>query len=110
MSCGPFWGTKCWRILTIIIAILLLVWSITTMISAYLSGSPLWWYQSTIVIYAIALFGLVLLIKEGLDALNNAVKYGIHPNKEDWESDEVPSTPYSQPSEPVRTYDNDEYE
>lgn len=107
MSCGPCWGTKCWRTLTIVVAIVLLIWSIVTMVSAYLSGSPLWWYQSTIVIYAIALFGLVLLVKEGLDALNNVMKYGLRPNKNEWESVDVPPATYSESSEPIRTYDDD---
>lgn len=102
MPTGPIWGSKCWRTLTIVVAILLLAWGIITMVTAYLSGQELWWYQSTIVFYAIALFGLVLLVKEGLDALNNATKYGIHPDKSQWE-DENPS-----PTDLIRTYDEPE--
>lgn len=108
MPIGPLWGSKCWRTLTIVIAILLLVWSITTMISAYFSGSPLWWYQSTIVLFAITLFGLVLLVKEGLDAFNNAAKYGVRPDKSKWEGSEIlPETVGSQ-TDYTRSYDEPE--
>jgi hypothetical protein len=69
------------------------------MITAYVSGQELWWYQSTIVFYAIALFGLVLLIKEGVDAFNNVMRYGRHPDKSEWES--IGDSPRT---EPVRTY------
>lgn len=104
MPTGPIWGSKCWRTLTIVVAILLLAWGILTMITAYLSGQDLWWYQSTIVFYAIALFGLVLLVKEGLDALNNAAKYGLRPAKSDWENED------GSPEETalIRTYDESE--
>ena len=73
-------------------------------ITSYLSGRELWWYQNTIVLYAIALFGLVLLVKEGLDALNNALKYGLHPDKFQWESEDSADSP----SDLIRTYDEAE--
>ena len=105
MPIGPFWGSKCWRTLTIVIAISLLAWGTITMIAAFVSGQELWWYQSTIVIYAIALFGLVLLAKEGLDALNNARKYGIRPDKSQWED---PDEYSESPTDLIRTYDEHE--
>jgi hypothetical protein len=53
------------------------------------------------VFYAIALFGLVLLVKEGLDAFNNAARYGVRPDKSEWESEEGPTTQ----TDLIRTYD-----
>ena len=107
MSIGPLWGTKCWRILTIVIAALLLAWGILTMVTDYLAGYQLWWYSSTIVFFAIALFGLVLLVKEGLDAFNNAAKYGVRPDKSGWESED-PSENIDTQTDLIRTYDEPE--
>ena len=105
MSASPLWGSKCWRLLTIIIAILLLAWGIMTMVTDYLAGYQLWWYSSTIVVYALALFGLVLLVKEGLDAFNNAAKYGVRPEKSEWERQESTPSSLDEQLDNIRTYD-----
>lgn len=106
MSIGPLWGTKCWRILTVLFAILILAWGIWTMVSDYLAGYQMWWYSSTMVIFAIALFGLVLLIRQGLDAFNNIAKYGFRPDKSEWESGEEGQPEYVESlPDVVRTYD-----
>ncbi len=110
MSMCPLWGSKCWRMLTIIIATLILAGGIWIMVSDYLAGYQLWWYSSTLVVFAIALFGLVLLVKEGLDAFNNATKYGLRPDKSKWKSaeEEGQSEYVEDQSDTIRTYDEPE--
>ena len=57
------------------------------LVSDYLSGYHLWWYNTTVIVFAIALFGLLLLVREGIAAFHNVAKHGLHPNhvKEDGE-------------------------
>ena len=107
MPIGPIWGSKCWRILTVVSAILILAWGIWTMVSDYLAGYQQWWYNSTLVIFAISLLGLVLLVRQGLDAFNNLTKYGFHPDKSEWESEEEQGESEEFESHPdiIRTYD-----
>ncbi|MHA1780641.1 MAG: hypothetical protein ACTSYL_07240, partial [Candidatus Thorarchaeota archaeon] len=52
-----------------------------------LAGHPLWYYSGTAALFAFTLLGLVLLVKEGWNALTNLVKYGFHPTitEEDYE-------------------------
>lgn len=76
----PIWGTRTWRIMTLIISIGLLLLGSWLTISAYYSGSPIWWYNLTIIFLGFTLISLVLLIREGAIALNNYQKYGLHPS------------------------------
>lgn len=79
------WGSKCWRIVLLITAFGLFAWSLWMLVFDYLSGYHLWWYNTTVIVFAIALFGLLLLVREGIAAFYNVVKHGLHPNpaKED---------------------------
>jgi len=108
MSIGPIWGSKCWRIFTVVIAILILAWGIWNMVSDYLAGYQQWWYSSTMVIFALALLGLVMLVRQGWDAFNNLTTYGFRPDKSEWESEEKEqdqSEDVENQFDIIRTYD-----
>lgn len=49
--------------------------------SELLAGYHYWWYNLTLVIYAFAMFGLILAVAEGLRAARNVIDYGLHPNR-----------------------------
>lgn len=53
------------------------------MIIDLLAGLPLWWYNSTVIVFGIAGIGLLLLVREGFAAFNNITNYGINPETED---------------------------
>ncbi len=68
-------------------AALVMLMATYRMVTDLLAGHPLWYYSGTAVIFAFALLGLVLIVKEGWLALTNLVKYGLHPRvtEEDYE-------------------------
>jgi hypothetical protein len=73
------WGTKGWRIMSFIVSIGLLGWGTYGMVTAFLAGSPIWWYNSSIMVFGFTLLGLAFLVREGFKTFNNLVKYGRNP-------------------------------
>jgi hypothetical protein len=90
----PLWGTKSWEFVSALIAIGLCGLGIWYMILGITSGTPVWWYNSSIVFFGVALIGLVLLVREGKAAFNNIMKYGRNPNTKE-ETPEEEETPLS---------------
>ena len=52
------------------------------MILDLIGGHPLWWYNLSFILFGLALFGLLLLVREGYTAFSNISRYGLHPDTE----------------------------
>ena len=100
----PTWGTQRWRICTSLFAIIILAWSSYTAITDLMAGYHLWWYNLSFSLFAFALLGLVLLVREGWQSLRNVVKYGLHPRIEE------PTVSPEEYSKRIETYLIDEEE
>lgn len=77
----PRWGSRSWRICTGIFSALILVWGAWTTVSDYLEGYVFWWYNLSFALFGISGLGLVLLVREGILAYNNAKAFGLHPKR-----------------------------
>ena len=77
----PIWGTKSWRILTLIVSIGILLIGSWLTITAYYSNSPIWWYNISFIVFGFTLLGLFFLVREGAKALNNIQTYGFNPRR-----------------------------
>lgn len=80
-SCFPMWGSKGWRVCSAIIAILILAYGTYSALSDILNGYVIWWYNLSFVLFAFAILGLVLLVREGFIALHNVADFGLHPRR-----------------------------
>ncbi|MFW9919920.1 MAG: hypothetical protein ACFFED_09990 [Candidatus Thorarchaeota archaeon] len=76
------WGSRKWQVLSAIFIVLILGYGTIIIIIDVISGHPLWWYNLTYILFGLALFGLLLLVREGYGAFSNLTKYGLHPDKE----------------------------
>ncbi|NHJ14926.1 MAG: hypothetical protein EAX95_14690 [Candidatus Thorarchaeota archaeon] len=66
--------------------------------SELLAGHHYWWYNLTIVIYAFAMFGLILAVAEGVRAARNVYNYGLYPGGKEL-PELIEYDPYSDDSE-----------
>ncbi|TFG10301.1 hypothetical protein EU538_02385 [Candidatus Thorarchaeota archaeon] len=86
--------------MAIVGGILLFVWGIWMMLTDILEGYVLWWYNLSIVLFGFAIFGLGLLVIEGLRAMRNLFKFGLHPDRSSQESGHNQTEPMSPHTEP----------
>ncbi|MHA2150741.1 MAG: hypothetical protein ACXAAO_00490 [Candidatus Thorarchaeota archaeon] len=73
------WGSKGWRIMSFIVSIGLLGLGTYGMVTGLLSGSPIWWYNSSVTVFGFTILGLAFLVREGFKAFDNLMKYGRNP-------------------------------
>ena len=53
-----------------------------TTISDYFGGYVFWWYNLSFALFGFTILGLVLLVREGIMAYNNAQAFGLRPKRD----------------------------
>ena len=79
----PRWGSRSWRICMGVFSVLILAWGAWTAVSDYFEGYVFWWYNLSFALFGITGLGLVLLVREGIMAYNNAKAFGLHPKRDE---------------------------
>jgi hypothetical protein len=74
------WGSKNWQIVSAILIIIIFGYGTYVVIQDIFAGHPIWWYNGSLILFALAILGLLLLVREGKTALSNIAKYGMHPS------------------------------
>ncbi|MFW9848005.1 MAG: hypothetical protein ACFFF4_02630 [Candidatus Thorarchaeota archaeon] len=85
------WGSRAWQIMSAIFIIFILGYGTYTILMDIITGHPIWWYNSTFILFGFTLLGLLFLVREGWQAFNNIMMWGLHPKERESGSSQVES-------------------
>jgi hypothetical protein len=100
------WGTKKWQIVSAIVIAVIFGYGTYALVMDIIVGNPMWWYNASFILFAFALLGLLLLVREGRTALHNIATYGVHPALKESYVDEEKDSLCGNIDDVVEDYEN----